>query len=576
MGRAVLLVVPAFGFAHDDDAVIARLVDGGHRVVIARTDDRATDVSAPDREPDRWTDLRLLLRRTQNYLRHFLPGLRQAAASRQRTRQELPAVVAWLVRVIACFGPGAIRRAAGVMVLLERSIPVSTSIIRFVQQADVDVLLTAVPGAASHAEYIRAAQRLGVPTGLCVASPDVLATTAALPIVPDRLFVWNETQKCDAVAWHRVPASRVVVTGAPQFDAWFDAVPRRSRAEFCRHVGVPADRPFILYVGASSSGPHEAVLVERWIRAVRGASDSVLNRAGILIRPHPDSAAQFMAADFTVFGDVVLWPPFQADWLDPLYEADDVDAVYHCAATVGLSENACIGSMIAGRPVYTLPSRAFGDHLERLARTMREAGDERSTARVAEFVRPVGMDRSAGALLADAIAAMPVSPRDRHSAASIDERSGRPAAVAVAAFVAAMVRRDDDRPWWNGVVPLAVTIWIALVRVQLAIADSTASRHVQQHVHRLRAASRHRTQEMTLALQQISRGMSRAGRTGWKRLVRRVRLAGEGRLTFARKRVQRFFRGAPKQMRRRARSAVRAVRRRLPHDPSAVGRHRGE
>jgi hypothetical protein len=29
-------------------------------------------------------------------------------------------------------------------------------------------------------------------------------------------------------------------------------------------------------------------------------------------------------------------------------------------------------------------------------------------------------------------------------------------------------------------------------------------------------------------------------------------------------------------MRKRARSAVRAVRRRLPHDPWAVGRHRGE
>jgi hypothetical protein len=45
-----------------------------------------------------------------------------------------------------------------------------------------------------------------------------------------------------------VPSDRVVVTGAQCFDQWFDRRPSRSRQELCDQLGLPADRPIVLYV----------------------------------------------------------------------------------------------------------------------------------------------------------------------------------------------------------------------------------------------------------------------------------------------------------------------------------------
>ena len=53
-------------------------------------------------------------------------------------------------------------------------------------------------------EYIKASQALGIRSGLCVHSWDNLTNKGLIRIIPDRVFVWNETQRREAVTMHGV------------------------------------------------------------------------------------------------------------------------------------------------------------------------------------------------------------------------------------------------------------------------------------------------------------------------------------------------------------------------------------
>jgi hypothetical protein len=188
---------------------------------------------------------------------------------------------------------------------------------------------------------------------LCVWSWDHLSSKALIRESPDRVFVWNETQKREAVELHGIAPERVVVTGAQCFDIWFDREPARDRETFCRRVGFPADRPFILYVCSAlflGSPPEQAFVVE-WIRRVRASSSPVLRSAPILVRPHPSRMRQWEGVDLTSFGDVALWGDRP---LDGSSRADYFDSLYHSAAVVGLNTTAFIEAAITGRPVYTV------------------------------------------------------------------------------------------------------------------------------------------------------------------------------------------------------------------------------
>jgi len=77
---------------------------------------------------------------------------------------------------------------------------------------------------------------------LCVGSWDHLSSKALLRQMPERVVVWNDVQKQEAIKLHRVPANRVSVTGAQSYDHWFNRAPARSRAEFCHRVGLARGR----------------------------------------------------------------------------------------------------------------------------------------------------------------------------------------------------------------------------------------------------------------------------------------------------------------------------------------------
>ena len=146
---------------------------------------------------------------------------------------------------------------------------------------------------------------------------------------------------------HGVPPARRG-TGA-QCSIMFRPRPSRDREAFCGGVGLPADRPFLLYVCSALFGgsPSEAAFVIEWIRSVRASASPRLATAGILVRPHPARSADWDGRDLSGLADVAVWG---ANPVDAQSQADYFDSLHHSAAVVGLNTSAFIEAAIAGRP----------------------------------------------------------------------------------------------------------------------------------------------------------------------------------------------------------------------------------
>jgi len=81
---------------------------------------------------------------------------------------------------------------------------------------------------------VAGAKSLGIPVGMLLYSWDNLSTKGCLHQPPDRMFVWNELQRREALSLHGFPEDRVVIAGAPRFDAFFELRPETRREEFYR------------------------------------------------------------------------------------------------------------------------------------------------------------------------------------------------------------------------------------------------------------------------------------------------------------------------------------------------------
>jgi hypothetical protein len=197
---------------------------------------------------------------------------------------------------------------------IEAALPEDPSIGEFVTTVGPDLLLVTplIDFGSSQADYLKAAAHRGIPTALLVASWDNLTNKGLIPVLPDRVFVWNADQVEEAVGLHGVPRKRVVATGAQLFDDWFERRPSRDRDAFCQEVGLDPEKPILLYTCSSIFISRlESEFLVRWLTALRTASDPLLREAGVLIRPHPGStkrAAQWNDPRIAAFQRVVVRP----------------------------------------------------------------------------------------------------------------------------------------------------------------------------------------------------------------------------------------------------------------------------
>jgi hypothetical protein len=258
---------------------------------------------------------------------------------------------------------------------------------------------------------------------------DHLSSKALIRETPDRVFVWNATQKDEAVILHDVPPERVIVTGAQCFDWWFDSKPSRDRSTFCRDARLPS-APYLLWVCSAlihGSAP-EAPLVRKWIETLRQSGSPRLRDVPILVRPHPSRRAEWDGVDLSAL-NAVVWG---GNPVDGPSRADYFDTLYYSAAVVGINTSAFIEAAILGRPVFTLivpetadnqtgtvhftyllntgggvlaVARSFEEHVRQLDNAFRQPPHGVKPF-VREFVRPYGLEVSAGQRFIEGVESM--------------------------------------------------------------------------------------------------------------------------------------------------------------------------
>ena len=347
-------------------------------------------------------------------------------------------------RLVATSDAGLSERVVRTAARLESAIPSCRGIERYIRSRAPDVVLVTpvVKYASEQVECLKSARRLGIPSGVCISSWDNLTNKGLLKFVPERVFVWNEAQRREAVELHGVPRERVVATGAQLFDEWFERRPSVSREEFARGIGIDPDRPYVVYLCSSSfvSEPGEVAFVTRWIEALRSGGEERVRRLGVVVRPHPVAARQWQGVDLARFGNAVIWPPAGIHPVGAPARADFFDTLVHSAATVGINTTAMIEAAIVGKSVLTVLAPEFAqentlhfpyllaenggflhaaaslsEHVDQLAGVVRDADADSAERRrfVESFVRPHGLDRPATPILADAIEELATLPVER-------------------------------------------------------------------------------------------------------------------------------------------------------------------
>ena len=389
-----------------------------------------------------WLGLGRVARCTVDYVRYLTPEYEHIHSLKERARAKVIRPVRWFVERPIFRGRRANRLLIHALLIVERAIPVDRTIFDLVARERPDVLLVTplVDIGTDQVDFVKAARRLGIRCALPVLSWDNLTNKGLIRMQPDRVFVWNEAQKAEAVSMHGTDPDDVVVTGAMVYDQWFARRPSSTREAFCARVGLDHGRPILLYLCSSPFiAPDEVLFIEKWIAAIRSAPDPGVRTASILVRPHPENLQPWHRFDEKAFENVVVWPKGGASPVDFESRNEFFDSMYHAAGAVGINTSAQIECGIVGRPVFSIRTPEYqrtqdgtlhfrhltsqgggllrlADDLETHVRQVAAALDDPEGTRrqieqfVRAFTRPHGLDQPATPRMVQAIEELGATP----------------------------------------------------------------------------------------------------------------------------------------------------------------------
>jgi len=461
-----LFILPLTSHIRHFESVVLALTDAGHEVAIAtpgRPNDwplphsfegrpRISRLVCPYAREDEWKDAASDFRLLVDAGRYLEKPFAHADKLRERAIKTLALTISGgdkrhlsvrcpscetkiadgaLGSIVPSLGKKGAARLKELARLIEDVIPSDPGREKFLADQRPDVLLVTPLiglGDDQQHDWVKSARKMGIPVGFPVFSWDNLTTKGLVHVQPDRVFVWNDIQKREAVDYHGIPADRVVVTGAPRFDAFVALKPSQSREAFCGSLGLDPGRPIVTYLCSSEFvARREVDFIPRWLEEIR--REPSVAGCNVVIRPHPRSLHQWSDVDVTAWERVGLQRSRKLNADQSLY-----DTLHHSEAVVGLNTSAQIEAGILGKPVLTLlapgfergqqgtlhfryllreeggfveVANDFDEHRRQLAETVSGRYDtSRIRPFIESFIRPAGWNVPATPLLADALTSL--------------------------------------------------------------------------------------------------------------------------------------------------------------------------
>lgn len=151
------------------------------------------------------------------------------------------------------------------------------------------LLVTGTPG-TEHVDalLLRCARRLGIPSLCVVLSWDNLTSKGYMAARPDRLVVWNERMRQEAIELHDFAPEDVEVAGVAHFDIYQRPAELLDRASVCRRLGLDPSRPYLVFGTVSPFlFPYNKELAE--LLAVATAEDRLGRGTQLVVRLHPQA-----------------------------------------------------------------------------------------------------------------------------------------------------------------------------------------------------------------------------------------------------------------------------------------------
>jgi hypothetical protein len=252
------------------------------------------------------------------------------------------------------------------------------------------MLVTSSPGLIfSEVPLLRTAARRGVWSMAIDPSWDNF-TNKLLPVRRvDRLIVWNDLMKQQAVQLHGYDENQIRVTGTPQWDRYFRDGVTVSREMFLRRIGAKPDRRLVTVTTTPRElYPHHDHVLRVLVDAIRRNRLAV--PAQILVRLHPRDEMSHYSA-FEDIPEVIVEKPFRrtvrsSDGLavDVTAESQQhlADTLYHSDVIVNVASTIAIEAAIFNTPVVNV---SFDGE--------RESDFVRSARRYYEFTHYVNITR---------------------------------------------------------------------------------------------------------------------------------------------------------------------------------------
>ena len=260
---------------------------------------------------------------------------------------------------------------------------------------------------------------------MVIASWDNLTSKGFVQIHPDHVYVWNRAQVRELADIHNYAEEKVVVTGAPSLDKWFDRTSANDRDGFLSTLGISEGR-YITYLCSSANiAPDEPVFVREFVMRLQESCGA--NTPLVVIRPHPLNIDLW--DDFAMPG-TLLFPRSHEEYVGDR----GLDYFSHTLAftecIVGLNTTAMIEAAIADKPIITIISdryqsmqegaahfhhlldggfmqvtRDFDEAISAIKMALQgeDSKGEQRRHFVNDFVRPCGMEKSASSVLAKAL-----------------------------------------------------------------------------------------------------------------------------------------------------------------------------